>query len=192
MLMNRIIGAFTFRKGVYAEVENDVTFTNTAWMIVAIVAVLNSLGANAGSLMDNFFGFLLGAIGSAIFAVAGFAVAAWVVSWIGQGMFGADTNFGEIVRTLGLAYVWNAVGALGICGAILGPLSILITPLTCIAFLLTLAAWFVALREALDLDMGRTIVVAIAGWIAIFMMFVIGAFILGSLGIVAGTIANIF
>jgi hypothetical protein len=192
MLMDRIIGAFTFRKGVYADVEKDLSFTTTAWIIVAVVAVLNALGANAGALTDNFLNFLLGALGTAIFALAGFALAAWVVSWIGQGMFGAEVNFGEVVRTLGLAYVWNAVGVLGICGAIFGPLSILTLPLTCLAFLATLAAWFVALREALDLDMGRTIVVAIAGWIAIFMIFVIGTFILASLGIVAGTVAGIF
>jgi hypothetical protein len=192
MLMDRIIGAFTFRKGVYADVEKDLSFTTTAWIIVAVVAVLNALGANAGALLDNFLNFLLGALGTAIFALAGFALAAWVVSWIGQGMFGAEVNFGEVVRTLGLAYVWNAVGVLGICGAIFGPLSILTLPLTCLAFLATLAAWFVALREALDLDMGRTIVVAIAGWIAIFMIFVIGTFILASLGIVAGTVAGIF
>lgn len=192
MLMDRIIGAFTFRKGVYADVEKDASFTTTAWIIVAVVAVLNALGGNAELLMDNFLNFLLGAVGTAIFAMAGFALAAWVVSWIGQGMFGADTNFGEMVRTLGLAYVWNAVGVLGLCGAIFGPLGILVAPLTCIAFLLTLAAWFVALREALDLDMGRTIVVAIAGWIAIFMVFIIGMFLLGALGIVAGTIAGVF
>ena len=29
MLINRIIGAFTFRKGVYAEVEHDPSFTTT-------------------------------------------------------------------------------------------------------------------------------------------------------------------
>jgi hypothetical protein len=30
MLTERIIGAFTFRKGVYADVEQDTSFTTTA------------------------------------------------------------------------------------------------------------------------------------------------------------------
>ena len=47
MLMNRIIGAFTFRKGVYAEVESDTAFTQTAWLIVAVVAFLSALGSAA-------------------------------------------------------------------------------------------------------------------------------------------------
>ena len=39
MLTERIIGAFTFRKGVYADVEQDTSFTTTAWMIVATALV---------------------------------------------------------------------------------------------------------------------------------------------------------
>ena len=43
MLMDRIIGAFTFRKEVYAEVEKDETFTSTAWLLVAVVAFISQL-----------------------------------------------------------------------------------------------------------------------------------------------------
>ena len=49
MLVDRIIGAFTFRPGVYSEVEEDSTFTKTAWIIVAVVAFLNQLGSQATS-----------------------------------------------------------------------------------------------------------------------------------------------
>ena len=44
MLMDRIIAAFTFRKKVYAEVEKDVEFTQTAWILVAVVSLLNQIG----------------------------------------------------------------------------------------------------------------------------------------------------
>jgi len=40
MLIQRIIGAFTFRKGVYAGVEKDTEFTTTAWIIVAMATPL--------------------------------------------------------------------------------------------------------------------------------------------------------
>ena len=33
MLTERIMGAFTFRKGIYAEVEQDASFTSTAWLL---------------------------------------------------------------------------------------------------------------------------------------------------------------
>ena len=58
MVMDRIIGAFTFRKGIYAEVEKDASFTRTAWIIVAVVAFLNELGLNAST---NIPGWLAGA-----------------------------------------------------------------------------------------------------------------------------------
>ena len=49
MLVNRIIGAFTFRKGVYAEVEKDTSFTTTAWILVVVASFLNQLGLFASS-----------------------------------------------------------------------------------------------------------------------------------------------
>ena len=51
--MDRIIKAFTFKTNVYAEVENDPTFTSTAWIIVVVVSLLNQLGARAGENFGN-------------------------------------------------------------------------------------------------------------------------------------------
>ena len=44
MLVERIIGAFTFRRQVYADVEQDTKFTMRDWLLVAVVAFLNQLG----------------------------------------------------------------------------------------------------------------------------------------------------
>ena len=72
--MDRIIGAFTFRREVYAEVEQDSSFTTTAWIIVAVVSFLSALGSLS---LDNFGLSLLAAIGSAVFAVIGQALSTW-------------------------------------------------------------------------------------------------------------------
>ena len=111
MLMDRIIKAFTFKKEVYADVEQDSTFTSTAWLLVAVVAFLNQLGSSAVPKLGSR---LLGAIVGTIFAVIGFAVGAWVINWVGRTFFKAEVTFEEVVRTLGLAYVWNVVGFIGI------------------------------------------------------------------------------
>ena len=103
MLTNRIIGAFTFRKGVYAEVEQDSSFTQTAWIIVAVVAFLNQVGSFASG---EFLGWVVGAVVGTIFAVIGFAVGALVISWVGRTVFNADVAFDELVRTL----VWPMSG----------------------------------------------------------------------------------
>jgi len=46
-LQERIIGAFTFRTQVYEDVEADTSFTQTAWIIVAVTSFLNQLGSRA-------------------------------------------------------------------------------------------------------------------------------------------------
>jgi hypothetical protein len=188
MLVDRIIGAFTFRKGVYAEVEKDPTFTSTAWILVAVVAFLNQLGAQAGG---GFLNWLLGAVVGTVFAVAGFALGAFVINWAGRTFYDADVSFEELVRTLGLAYVWQVIGFIGILGFV-PVLSCLLAPAMIIAAILLVVAWFIAAKEALDLGWGQTIVTVIAGWIALWIVMAIGALILGLLGLGAAAIGGLF
>lgn len=192
MLMNRIIGAFTFRREVYADVERDTSFTQTAWLIVAVVAFLNALGGNAGLLRDSFVSWLLGAIVSTIFAVIGFAVAAFVMSWVGKTVFQAQVTFDEIVRTVGLAYVWNILGLLGIVGGLSVALACLISPLTILGIILGFAASLIALKEALDLEWLQVIVTVVIGWIVIFLVNFLAGFFLAILGIGAAGLAGAF
>ena len=180
MLMNRIIGAFTFRKGVYAEVEADTSFTTTAWILVAVVAFLNQLGSMANS---NLLNWLLGAILGTIFAVIGFAVGAFVINWMGRTLFSADVSFDEMVRTLGLAYVWQAIGVFGILGAFSTALGCITAPVVILGVLLMIAAWFIAAKEALDLEWGQTIVTVIMGWLALVVVLIISGLVLGALGL---------
>ncbi len=188
MLVDRIIGAFTFRKDVYQEVEHDVNFTQTAWLIVVIVAFLNALGSGTSETIVNRF---LGALVGTVFAVLGFAVAMFVISWIGKTLFQAEVSFGEMVRALGLAYVWNAVGLLGILSLISTTLTCLLAPVTILAGLLGLAAWFVAAREALDLDSVQTIVTVIIGWVVMIAITFVATIVLGALGLGAAALGGL-
>ena len=94
MLSDRIIGAFTFRKGVYAEVENDTTFTTTAWTIVAVISFLTNIATHAQS---NVFRWLVAAVVGTIISVIGFAIAAWVIDWVGRTVFYAEVTFELVV-----------------------------------------------------------------------------------------------
>lgn len=188
MLMDRIIGAFTFKKGVYSEVEHDTKFTQTAWLLVALVALLSQLGAQSSTVQSaGFLNWLLTSLLSAVFAVVGFGLAAFVISWVGKGMFNADVSFEEVVRTLGLAYVWNLVGFLGVVGALSPVLTCVVTPVVCIGALLSLVAWLFAVKEALDLEWLQTVITVIIGFIVIFIINTIAGMILGIFGLsVAG------
>jgi hypothetical protein len=189
MLVNRIIGAFTFRKGVYAEVEQDTTFTTTAWILVAVVAFLNQIGANASRDLSNWLG---SAVVLTIFSVIGFAVAALVINWVGRAVFHADVTFNELVRTLGLAYVWNVVGVFGVLAAISEGLSCVVAPVMVIAVLAMIVAWFIAAKEALDLEWLQTIVTVFLGWLALVVIsIVIGGLVLGLFGLGAVAVGGL-
>lgn len=187
MLTQRIIGAFTFRKGVYKEVELDTTFTTTAWILVVVVAFLSQLGSFAQGNIPKWFGAaILGTIG----AVIGFAVAAAIISWVGRAVYDADVSFDELVRTLGLAYVWRAVGVLGILGALIGFLNCLLVPVYVIVWILSLVAWFIAAKEALDLDWTQTIITVVLGWFALLIIMIVTGVILTALGLTASFIGG--
>jgi hypothetical protein len=208
MLTDRIIGAFTFRKEVYAEVEHDTTFTPTAWLLVMVVAFLNQLGSKApqvaveelpqafrvypftGSSIVNWLG---ATVVGALFAVIGFWVLAFVANQVARTVFKADVSFDELVRTLGLAYVWQAVGVLGVLRVLSVALSCLAAPLGIAAALLGVAASFIAMREALDLDSAQTIATVILSWLAWAVInLVIGGIVIGMLGFGAFALSGIF
>jgi hypothetical protein len=168
MLMDRIVGAFTFRKGIYREVEEDASFTGTAWLLVAVVAFLNQLGGNAAA--GSFAGWLIGTIVGTLFIVIGFAVAILVINFVGRTFFNAQVTFEELVRTLGLAYVWNIIGVIGIVAFISPALGCVVAPAILIATILGIVAWFIAVKEALDLDWVGTIVTVVIGWIVMFLI----------------------
>ena len=189
MLVNRIIGAFTFRKGVYAEVEKDTTFTTTAWILVAVVAFLSQLGSAASA---DLAGWLGGAVVGTAFAILGFAVGALVINWVGRAVFHADVTFNELVRTLGLAYVWQAVGVFGVLAAFSEALSCVLAPVMIIAAILMVIAWFIAAKEALDLEWLQTIVTVFLGWLALVVItLVIGGLVLGVLGLGAVAVGGL-
>jgi hypothetical protein len=188
MLTDRIISAFTFRREVYREVEKDTAFTQTAWLLVAVVAFLNQLGSLVSK---NPFRWLGGAIVATIFAVIGFAVGAFIVNWVGRTVFNADVTFEELVRTLGLAYVWNVVGVLGILAGLSSALACLLAPVRVAAWILGLISWFVAAKEALDLEWAQTIVTVILGWIAVFVIMLIAGLVLGLLGLTTAALRRL-
>ena len=189
MLTDRIMGAFTFKKGTYAEVEKDTSFTQTAWILVAVVSFLSQLGSNASR---NIGHWLIGTIVGTIFAVIGFALAAFVIAWVGRAVFKADVTFEEMVRTLGLAYVWNIIGVIGALAGFSGALSCLLAPALFAGFVLGLIAWFVAAKEALDLEWAQTIITVLIGWLVLIAMSIIAGLVLGVLGVTARGVLGLF
>jgi len=178
--MDRIIKAFTFKTEVYSEVESDSSFTTTAWVIVAVASFLSALGSLS---LDNFGTSLLSAVGSAVVSLIGFALLAFLISWVGRTVYKADVTFNELVRTVGLAAVWQAVGFLGILGLISPSLRCIAGPVIAISWILWIISAFIASKEALDLDWVKTIIAVILGFVANFVVFIVGGLIIAAIGI---------
>ena len=189
MLTERIIGALTFRRGVYAEVEADKTFTATAWILVVIFAILNQLGSSAS---QSIFDWLVSAGIGVLTAIAGFAIAAAVINWVGRRSFSAEVTFNELVRTMGLASIWTAVGVLGIIAAFSHALSVILGPVIVISWVALVAAWFVAVHEALGLTWGKTIITVIIGFIPWAIIMSLTGVVLSLLGLTANGFGSLF
>jgi len=190
-MMDRIMKVFTFKQEVYKEVEDDASFTQAAWMIVAVVAFLNQLGSNAALVHFEGVSWVLSTIGGTIFAVVGFGVGAFIISWAGKTFFNADVTFEEMVRTLGLAYVWNVIGFLGIIGLVGPRLTCVTGPISFVAGIAGLVAWFLAAKEALDLEWPETIGTVMIGWVASLVISMIAAAILGMFGIAGYGVSSV-
>ena len=155
---------------------------------MVVIAFLNQLGSLR---FDNFVGSLIGVVIGTVFAVIGFAVACFVIQAVGRALFKADVTFEEMVRTLGLAYVWNVIGLVGILGAISPALTCVLTPVTVIAAILLVVSWFIAAKEALDLEWVQTIITVVVGWVALMIVMAIAGAILGVLGVAAAGVGGL-
>lgn len=182
MLINRIVGAFTFRREVYAEVEHDTNFTGTAWLLVIVITFLAQLGQRTG---DSLIRWGIAAGLGTIFEVLGFAVAVYVISWVGRTVFEAEVTFEELVRTLGLASVWRVIGVIGALAQFSGALSCVLAPALAIGAVMGVIAWFYAAKEALDLEWVQTLSTVILGVIAIIGINLVAGVILSILGLSA-------
>lgn len=196
MLMNRIIGAFTFKRQVYADVEKDTSFTTTAWAIVAVFAFLNQFGTAAAASSttgEGIVSWLITGVVGGLIGLFAFALGAFVIAWLGKALFKADVAFDEMVRTLGLASVWNVVGLVGAVTAFVPLLACILTPLICAGAILGLVSWFIGAQEALDLDTGKTAVTVILGWLVTFIVAgVLTGIVFAILGLAGGAASGIF
>lgn len=182
-MMEKIIAAFSFRKGIYKEVEEDQSFTNSAWIIVSVVALLSSFGSNAETLRGSFGAWFIASIFRAVFMIVGFALSCYIIDWVSKKLFHAKTDFNELVRTLGLAYVWNVIGFLGILSAISPALRFATGIFEFAGAIAGLVAWFIAAKEALDLEWGETILTIVIGWVAQGVLLSLSSLILVRLGL---------
>jgi hypothetical protein len=151
--VERMIGAAKLNTRVYEEVEADRTATPQALAVVVLAAVAGGIGIRQG---------LPGVVVGTLFGLAGWAIWAWLIYFIGtRWLPESDTraDVGELLRTIGFATSPGILRVVGIVPGI-GPVVFSVTAVW------TLVAVVVAVRQALDYrSTGRAVGVCIIGWL---------------------------
>jgi hypothetical protein len=93
---------------------------------------------------------------------------------------------------MGLASVWTAVGVLGIIAAFSDTLACILGPVIVISWVALVAAWFVAVHEALDLTWGKTILTVMIGFIPWAIIMSLTGVVLSLLGLTANGFGSLF
>ncbi|MBV9359690.1 MAG: YIP1 family protein [Chloroflexi bacterium] len=184
-LTDRMLRAARVDTALYNEVEADTTATQQALMVVILVALASGIGAAlSGAFHQAGTGAIVGGLVAGIVSeIVGWAVWSFFAYWVGTRVFGGTATYGELLRTLGFAYSPGVLLILRFI-PILGGL---------IAFIVAiwrLVTSYVATREALDLDNGRTIATIIVGFIAYLIVVAIIVAILAAIGFSAAALTG--
>jgi hypothetical protein len=143
----RVIGALRLDAGIYDEIEHDPNALGQAAGVVALAALAAAIGS-AGQI----------GVGGAVLLVLG-SLLGWALStafvWlVGVYWLKHSSDYQELLRTLGFAsapqilLLLNAIPVIGFLLALA-------------ARLWGLAAWVVAVRQALDVETGRAVLVCV-------------------------------
>jgi Yip1 domain len=152
--MRRVSQAIKLRKAVFEEVEADTTSLKQAIVVVTLSAVAMALGGHGSAGLGDI------AV-SVIAGILGWVLWSWLAFAIGTTVLRTPettADLGQLLRTTGFA---TAPGLLAIVGALYPFAGVAVF----VASIWMLAAFVVAVRQALDyVSTLRALVVCLFGW----------------------------
>jgi hypothetical protein len=170
-LPNRMLRAAQLNVHLYEEVEADTTATNQALLVVVIVALASGIGTAVYVGGGNA---IVGLIGGILRAILGWVAMSYIMYFVGTRVFRGTATLGELMRTLGFAQSPAVL-------TILAFIPVLGWLVAIAAVVWTWIASFVGIRQALDLDNGKTAGTVIIGIVAyLVIMFLVGLILPGS------------
>jgi|SoiMethySBSTD1v2_1073268.scaffolds.fasta_scaffold1286299_1 hypothetical protein len=173
MLFERMMRAARLDVNLYEEVEADLNATSQAATVVGIVAVCAGIGGALVQVMaGSTGGAVLGFLGGIVMAFVGWIAWAYVTYWVGTSIFKGTATPGELLRTIGFAQapgVLNILAFVPIVGGIVG----------LVVFVWLIVTGVVAIRQALDISTGQSIITAIIGFIPMFLIYCIVGLVVG-------------
>ena len=169
-MVDRMIGASRLDVHIFEEVEADTSATRQALSVVFLVALATGI-ASMGTI--GLRGLLVGVV----VAVAGWAIWAWIIYFIGTKILPeheTHADWGQLARSLGFA---QSPGVLRVFGVVPGVGSIIFL----VVSVWMLVSMVIAVRQALDYTSTlRAIGVVLLGFIPYVILMSIAFAILGS------------
>jgi hypothetical protein len=178
-MINRMVRACKVESELYEEVEADKSANSQAVLVVVLVSIIAGLGTFISAIIAhaNIGGIIWGLVGGIISALLGWLIWSFLTWVLGTTILkGKNTSatYGELLRTIGFANSPN-VFRFFVFIPFIGPLIALA------AFIWSLIAGVIAVRQALDVSTGRAIAITIVGWIVyIVIAIIIGIFVAGA------------
>lgn len=183
-LTDRMLRAARLDVALYNEVEADLNATTQALTVVVLSALAGGIGAAIGAaIAGRPAGIAGGLVGGILADLIGWAVWSYVMYFVGTRFFGGTATWGELLRTLGFAYSPGVLQILRFIPVVGGIITLIVA-------IWRIVTSFIAIREALDFDSGKTIATIVVGFIAYLIVVVIVAAILGALGLGASLLTG--
>ncbi len=171
--LQRVVRAMSFDTKFFQELRTNTALQQESLYVVIAVAVLSAIGAVWSG--------LLAMLMTAVMVVVGYFIWTYVALWVGQRFYNASADIGQVQRAFGYAYAPQLLSVLGIIPC-LGGLAGLVGAVW------SLALGVFAIRESMQLDTTKAIVVTIIGWAIIAAI----SLILGLVGLGGAGVASFF
>ncbi len=178
-VINGMMRAMRLDKTFFEEVEHDTSYNQDALAVVILVSIAGGIGGFLGNLIagNGFVNAVLGLIMGIVLAVIGYYLWVYVAQFIGTRLFKGTGDVGEVQRAFGFAYAPQILGILSFIPCLGGMIALA-------AWIWSIAAGFVAIRQSLDQDNTNAALTVIVSAIAVLVITaLISAVVGGILGI---------
>ena len=180
--MSTIFGVIARKTEAFSRVKDRPRFTPTAWALVIGANLLAQLGAHAMRGSSDPVRWVSSAVLGTAFVVAAFYIAVAVIDAIGRQAFHAQVTRDQLVRTLGLASVWNSLGVLGVLALLSPSLTWVVGVAQATAFVLFSAASLVAAKETMGTKWMPVIVSVVVAWVVAAVVLTVAQIMWGLFG----------
>jgi hypothetical protein len=178
-LMDRLVGVITLKAPVYREIADDNTATTQAAVIVVVAALIAGFFSglvtldSTGAVRATVGGAIVSSILRVIFALIGWAFAAWVLAFVARSFFQGRTTTFEMLRVTGFVQVFTLVSVVSVLALVTPVLGCLVGLIGFVVAIFQIIGYVIGVREAAEFSTTNAIITAIIAAIVQFVIVII-------------------